>query len=184
MGVHHAWGRTFKDLFQRYHTMLGERQRYQNGFDCQGLWIEVEVERQLGFNNKRQIEEFGIGRFVELCKERVAKFADRTVVLEKGPYPPPYRISAVGDVDVFYGVDSIDTFTDRDGYACVSQRVVELEQARATVGRLTAVPPPASRVTVVEPDEPRSVAGITFRASLVVVGVALAAFLLKPHAPR
>jgi isoleucyl-tRNA synthetase len=75
MGVHHAWGRTYKDLFQRYHTMLGERQRYQNGFDCQGLWIEVEVERQLGFNNKRQIEAFGIDRFVELCKERVTKFA-------------------------------------------------------------------------------------------------------------
>jgi isoleucyl-tRNA synthetase len=75
MGVHHAWGRTYKDLFQRYHTMLGERQRYQNGFDCQGLWIEVEVERELGFNNKRQIEEFGIDRFVELCKARVDKFA-------------------------------------------------------------------------------------------------------------
>jgi isoleucyl-tRNA synthetase len=75
MGVHHAWGRTYKDLFQRYHTMLGERQRYQNGFDGQGLWIEVEVERQLGFNNKRQIEEFGIDRFVELCKERVDRFA-------------------------------------------------------------------------------------------------------------
>ena len=75
MGVHHAWGRTYKDLYQRYHTMLGERQRYQNGFDCQGLWIEVEVEKQLGFNNKRQIEEFGIDRFVELCKERVNTFA-------------------------------------------------------------------------------------------------------------
>ena len=68
MGVHHAWGRTYKDLFQRYHTMLGERQRYQNGFDCQGLWIEVEVEKELGFNNKRQIEAFGIDRFVERCK--------------------------------------------------------------------------------------------------------------------
>jgi isoleucyl-tRNA synthetase len=75
MGVHHAWGRTYKDLYQRDHTMLGERQRYQNGFDCQGLWIEVEVERELGFNNKRQIEEFGIDRFVELCKARVDKFA-------------------------------------------------------------------------------------------------------------
>ena len=75
MGVHHAWGRTYKDLFQRYHTMLGEKQRYQNGFDCQGLWIEVEVERELGFNNKRQIEEFGIDRFVELCKARVDRFA-------------------------------------------------------------------------------------------------------------
>jgi isoleucyl-tRNA synthetase len=35
MGVHHAWGRAYKDLFQRYHAMLGEDQRYQNGFDCQ-----------------------------------------------------------------------------------------------------------------------------------------------------
>jgi isoleucyl-tRNA synthetase len=75
MGVHHAWGRTYKDLYQRYHTMLGERQRYQNGFDCQGLWIEVEVERELGFNNKRQIEEYGIDRFVERCKARVDRFA-------------------------------------------------------------------------------------------------------------
>src|SRR5688500_13776328 len=75
MGVHHAWGRTYKDLFQRYHTMLGEKQRYQNGFDCQGLWIEVNVERDLGFNDKRQIEEFGIGAFVERCKAWVEKYA-------------------------------------------------------------------------------------------------------------
>ncbi|MDQ3344972.1 MAG: isoleucine--tRNA ligase [Chloroflexota bacterium] len=75
MGVHHAWGRTYKDLFQRYHTMLGEKQRYQNGFDCQGLWIEVEVEKQLGLNNKQGIEAYGIDRFVELCKARVATFA-------------------------------------------------------------------------------------------------------------
>ena len=75
MGVHHAWGRTYKDLYLRYHTMLGERQRYQNGFDCQGLWIEVEVEKELGFNNKRQIESYGIDRFVELCMRRVDRFA-------------------------------------------------------------------------------------------------------------
>ncbi|HUH16903.1 MAG TPA: isoleucine--tRNA ligase, partial [Methylomirabilota bacterium] len=75
MGVHHAWGRTYKDLYQRYHTMLGEEQRYQNGFDCQGLWIEVNVERDLGFNNKRQIEEYGIGRFVERCKAWVDTYA-------------------------------------------------------------------------------------------------------------
>jgi isoleucyl-tRNA synthetase len=77
MGVHHAWGRTYKDLYQRYHTMLGERQRYQNGFDCQGLWIEVEVERELGFTNKRDIEAYGIDRFVDACKARVQSFADR-----------------------------------------------------------------------------------------------------------
>ena len=76
MGVHHAWGRTYKDLFQRYKTMQGFKQRYQNGFDCQGLWIEVEVEKELGFKSKKDIEEYGIDRFVELCKERVHKFAD------------------------------------------------------------------------------------------------------------
>ena len=76
MGAHHAWGRTYKDLFQRYKTMQGCRQRYQNGFDGQGLWIEVEVEKELGLNSKRDIEGFGIDRFVELCKERVLKFAD------------------------------------------------------------------------------------------------------------
>jgi isoleucyl-tRNA synthetase len=45
MGVHHAWGRTYKDLYQRYHAMLGKNQRWQNGFDCQGLWVEVNVEK-------------------------------------------------------------------------------------------------------------------------------------------
>jgi isoleucyl-tRNA synthetase len=77
MGVHHAWGRTYKDLFQRYQTMLGKRQRYQNGFDCQGLWVEVEVEKQLGFASKRDIESFGIAEFVERCKQRVLDSAAR-----------------------------------------------------------------------------------------------------------
>ena len=75
MGVHHAWGRTYKDVFQRYKTMRGYKQRYQNGFDGQGLWIEVEVEKELKLNDKREIEDFGIDRFVELCKERVRRFA-------------------------------------------------------------------------------------------------------------
>ena len=77
MGVHHAWGRTYKDLFLRYHTMLGKEARYQNGFDCQGLWVEVEVEKELGIRNKREIEDFGIANFVERCKERVWKYAAR-----------------------------------------------------------------------------------------------------------
>jgi len=75
MGVHHAWGRTYKDLFQRYRAMQGFDQRYQNGFDCQGLWVEVEVEKELGFRSKRDIEEYGIDRFVEKCKERVRKYS-------------------------------------------------------------------------------------------------------------
>ncbi len=75
MGVHHAWGRTYKDLVQRYKTMKGFKQRYQNGFDGQGLWIEVEVEKELGFKSKRDIEQFGLDRFVEACKARVHKYS-------------------------------------------------------------------------------------------------------------
>jgi len=75
MGVHHGWGRTYKDLFQRFKTMQGYEQRYQNGFDCQGLWVEVEVEKELGLNNKRDIETYGIDRFVETCKARVLTYA-------------------------------------------------------------------------------------------------------------
>ncbi|MBM3209571.1 isoleucine--tRNA ligase [Candidatus Shapirobacteria bacterium] len=75
MGVHHAWGRTYKDLWQRYKNMQGFRQRFQNGFDCQGLWVEVEVEKALGFNSKKDIDKFGIGQFTSACKERVNEFA-------------------------------------------------------------------------------------------------------------
>ena len=77
MGVHHAWGRAYKDLYQRFHAMLGEDQRYQNGFDCQGLWVEVNVERDLGFTSKRDIEAYGIAEFVTLCKQRVLTYAAR-----------------------------------------------------------------------------------------------------------
>jgi isoleucyl-tRNA synthetase len=57
MGVHHAWGRTIKDVFQRYKALRGYDLRYQNGFDCQGLHVEVEVEKSLGLDSKRDIEE-------------------------------------------------------------------------------------------------------------------------------
>jgi isoleucyl-tRNA synthetase len=77
MGVHHAWGRTYKDVFQRFHAMLGENQRWQNGFDCQGLWVEVNVERDLGFTSKRDIEDYGVAEFVSLCKQRVLTYAAR-----------------------------------------------------------------------------------------------------------
>jgi len=75
MGVHHAWGRTYKDIFQRFYAMKGHELRYQNGFDCQGLWVEVEVEKELGIKSKTDIEKYGIEKFVQKCKERVFKFS-------------------------------------------------------------------------------------------------------------
>src|SRR5260370_15411097 len=71
LGVHTAWGRTLKDVFQRYKALRGYEQRYQNGFDCQGLWIEVGVERELGLNSKREIEEYGLAAFAAKCREVV-----------------------------------------------------------------------------------------------------------------
>jgi isoleucyl-tRNA synthetase len=71
LGVHTAWGRTLKDAFQRYKAMRGFDQRYQNGFDCQGLWIEVGVEKQLGLNSKREIEDYGLEAFAAKCREVV-----------------------------------------------------------------------------------------------------------------
>jgi isoleucyl-tRNA synthetase len=75
MGVHHGWGRTYKDLFHRFKAMQGYQTRYQNGFDCQGLWVEVNVERELGFNSKREIEDYGLEKFVTRCKQQVLKYS-------------------------------------------------------------------------------------------------------------
>ncbi len=82
MGIHHAWGRTYKDLWQKFYNLLGYRERFQNGFDCQGLWVEVEVEKELKLKNKKEIEELvpgdrkaSIAKFVQLCKDRVMKFS-------------------------------------------------------------------------------------------------------------
>jgi isoleucyl-tRNA synthetase len=74
-GVHHGLGRTLKDVFQRYKAMHGHELRYQNGFDSQGLHVEVQVEKALGFNSKHEIEEYGLDRFARECRDFVAKFA-------------------------------------------------------------------------------------------------------------
>jgi isoleucyl-tRNA synthetase len=71
LALHTAWGRTLKDVFQRWMAMRGFEQRYQNGFDCQGLWVEVGVERELGLNSKREIEEYGLAEFARRCREKV-----------------------------------------------------------------------------------------------------------------
>ncbi|HEV7134574.1 MAG TPA: isoleucine--tRNA ligase [Gaiellaceae bacterium] len=76
LGVHHGWGRTLKDVFQRFWALRGFDQRYQNGFDCQGLWIEVGVEHELGLNSKPEIEEYGLENFARKCRDAVVRSAD------------------------------------------------------------------------------------------------------------
>ncbi len=75
MGIHHAWGRTLKDTFIRYKSMQGYSCRCQNGFDSQGLWVEVGVEKDLGLKTKKDIENYGIGEFTHKCVDRVKHFS-------------------------------------------------------------------------------------------------------------
>lgn len=75
MGVHHAWGRSLKDMVLRYKAMNGYDCRYQNGFDSQGLWVEVEVEKELGFKTKKDIENYGMDKFTNKCIDRVNRFS-------------------------------------------------------------------------------------------------------------
>jgi len=70
-GVHHVLARAFKDMFPRYKIMRGFHVSRRGGWDTHGLPVEIEVEKQLGFNNKQQIEEYGIDKFNELCRKSV-----------------------------------------------------------------------------------------------------------------
>ena len=68
-GVHHVLARAFKDIFPRYKTMQGYHVSRRGGWDTHGLPVEIEVEKKLGFTNKQEIEDYGIGKFNKLCKE-------------------------------------------------------------------------------------------------------------------
>lgn len=68
-GVHHVLARSFKDVFPRYKTMRGYHVSRRGGWDTHGLPVEIEVEKKLGFTHKQQIEDYGIAKFNELCRE-------------------------------------------------------------------------------------------------------------------
>ena len=69
--MHHVLARVFKDMFPRYKIMRGYHVSRRGGWDTHGLPVEIEVEKQLGFNSKHQIEEYGIDKFNELCRKSV-----------------------------------------------------------------------------------------------------------------
>jgi isoleucyl-tRNA synthetase len=73
-GIHHVESRTFKDIYPRFRTMTGHFVRRKGGWDCHGLPVELEVEKQIGTKNKRDIEEFGIAEFNRLCRESVRRY--------------------------------------------------------------------------------------------------------------
>jgi isoleucyl-tRNA synthetase len=73
-GAHHVLSRVFKDIFPRYKTMRGHYVERKAGWDCHGLAVEIEVERQLGFNSKHDIERYGIAEFNQRCRDSVFEY--------------------------------------------------------------------------------------------------------------
>jgi isoleucyl-tRNA synthetase len=75
-GVHHVEARSFKDLFPRFKTMRGYRVDRKGGWDCHGLPVELEVEKELGLKDKRAIEDYGVEAFNARCRESVQRYVD------------------------------------------------------------------------------------------------------------
>jgi isoleucyl-tRNA synthetase len=75
-GIHHVWARTFKDVYPRYHTMRGRHVARKAGWDCHGLPVEIEVEKELGFTSKHDIEDFGIAAFNQRCRDSVYRYVE------------------------------------------------------------------------------------------------------------
>ena len=73
-GIHHVLARAFKDMFPRYKTMQGYHVLRKGGWDTHGLPVELEVEKQLGLTGKDQIEEYGVAKFNQMCKESVWEY--------------------------------------------------------------------------------------------------------------
>ncbi|WP_314172751.1 isoleucine--tRNA ligase [Streptomyces winkii] len=75
-GAHHIEARVFKDVFPRFRTMRGYHVARKAGWDCHGLPVELAVERELGFNGKQDIEDYGIAEFNARCRESVTRHTD------------------------------------------------------------------------------------------------------------
>jgi isoleucyl-tRNA synthetase len=73
-GVHHVEARVFKDIFPRYRTMKGDFVPRKAGWDCHGIPVELEVERELHITRKPQIEEYGVAAFNARCRESVKRY--------------------------------------------------------------------------------------------------------------
>ena len=75
-GIHHVWARLFKDIYPRFHTMRGRYVARKGGWDCHGLPVEVEMEKELGFSGKHEIEDYGIERFNARCRASVQRYVE------------------------------------------------------------------------------------------------------------
>ncbi len=104
-GIHHMIARTLKDSVNRYKTMQGFQVKRKGGWDTHGLPVEIEVEKQLGFNGKQDIEAYGIREFNEKCRESVFTYTEMWTEMSD-------RMAYMADMDdpyITYKNDYIET---------------------------------------------------------------------------
>ncbi len=83
-GLHHVWARVFKDLYPRFQTMRGKAVPRKGGWDCHGLPVELEIEKELGLSTKHEIEAYGVEAFNAKCRESVHRYvSDWTALTER-----------------------------------------------------------------------------------------------------
>ncbi len=73
-GSHHVFARVFKDVYPRYRAMTGHTVPRKAGWDCHGLPVELEIEKELGISSKHEIEEYGIAEFNARCRDSVFRY--------------------------------------------------------------------------------------------------------------
>ena len=142
-GIHHVFSRTIKDLFCRHRAMRGHHVARKAGWDTHGLPVEIEVEKQLGISGKQQIEEIGVEKFNQLCRESVWKYRGDWEKLSERigfwlDYSDPYvtyhnnyvesvwwALKTLYDKDLFYRGHKILPYCSRCGTALSSHEVAQ-----------------------------------------------------------
>ncbi len=142
-GAHHVLARVFKDVYPRYRAMRGYYVPRKAGWDCHGLPVELEVEKELGISSKAEIEEFGIAEFNARCRESVFRYvSDWNRMTERVGFwidlDDPYvtldndyiesvwwALRQIWDADRLYEAHKVVPYCPRDGTALSSHEVAQ-----------------------------------------------------------
>ena len=142
-GAHHVLSRVFKDVYPRYRAMRGYYVPRKAGWDCHGLPVELEVEKELGIASKVEIEEYGVAEFNAKCRESVFRYVedwnrlterigfwvdlDDPYVTMNNEYIESvwWALRQIWDADRLYKAHKVVPYCPRDGTALSSHEVAQ-----------------------------------------------------------
>jgi isoleucyl-tRNA synthetase len=176
-GSHHVLARVFKDVYPRYQAMRGHYVPRKAGWDCHGLPVELEVEKELGIASKAEIEEYGIAEFNARCRESVFRYVSDWVRLTErigfwidlgDPYVTMtndyiesvwWALRQIWDRGLLYRAHKVVPYCPRDGTALSSHEVAQGYEDVVDPSVYVRLPitevPPADQIheNSVEPDD-------------------------------